>query len=208
MLESLEKLIYTIQEEYNNINVKWNNQERDKKINLKNKLVKDIIKENNIKSKIFAYRNFINDNIIDFTIKLQNEDFKDCKINTRVKTQNSIEYKTQNYYKNHENGEIPINKCFNDLFGIRIILEQNVEHKQIQKFIKEKSEKVKCVNSSKEKGNYKATHIYFSNNNYSFPWELQIWNEEDEQNNLKAHKNYKQDYVKWEAENKGGNIDG
>ena len=208
MYESLEKLINKIQAEYSNISTEWNKNEMPKRIKLKNTLVKDILMSDTIKGEILAYRNYINDNIIDFTIKLQTENFKGCKINTRVKTQNSIEFKTKNYFENHENGEIPINKCFNDLFGIRIILEQNIDHKQIQTFIKEKYKNLKCINSSKKKGNYKATHVYFSINNYTFPWELQIWNKVDEENNLKSHEMYKQEYVKWEAENKGGNIYG
>ena len=207
MFEDLEKLIYMIREEYSFINLKWEVYNRDE-ISLKKKLVKDIVNDNTIKSKIFEYRNFINDNIIDFTIKVQKEVFGECRINTRVKAQNSIEYKTKNYYENHEKGKIPINKCFNDLFGIRIILNQNIKHEEIRKFIRYKFKDIKCVDSSKKLGNYKATHIYFSKDNYSFPWELQIWNKIDEENNLESHKKYKQDYVRWEAENKGGDIDG
>lgn len=51
-------------------------------------------------------------------------------------------------------------------------------------------------------------YLEFSKDNYSFPWELQIWNRIDEESNLESHKKYKQDYVRWEAENKGGDIDG
>lgn len=47
-------------------------------------------------------------------------------INTRVKTHNSIEYKIENYRSNHEDGKIPINKCLNDLYGIRIILSEDI----------------------------------------------------------------------------------
>lgn len=64
------------------------------------------------------------------------------------------------------------------------------------------------MDSSKKEGNYKAIHVYFNKDNYAFPWELQIWNKQDEENNLESHKKYKQDYIKWESENKGGNIDG
>ena len=42
-------------------------------------------------------------------------------------------------------------------------------------------------------------------NNFNFQWELQIWNKEDEMNNINSHEKYKQDYIKWEKENKGGN---
>ncbi len=52
---------------------------------------------------------------------------------------------------------------------------------------------------------YKATHIYFKEDNFNFQWELQVWNEIDEINNINSHERYKQDYVKWEKENKGGN---
>ena len=130
MYEDLEKVIYMIKEEYSFLNLKWEVCDNTK-INLRKKLIKDVIKDNNIKSKIFEYRNFINYYIIDFSMKLQNEIFNESRINTRVKSQNSIEYKTKNYYENHEKGEIPINKCFNDLFGIRIILNGNFQHKEI-----------------------------------------------------------------------------
>lgn len=38
--------------------------------------------------------------------------------------------------------------------------------------------------------------------NNLFPWELQIWKKEDEENNLISHKMYKQDYTSWESEHK------
>ena len=59
---------------------------------------------------------------------------------------------------------------------------------------------LKCINSSKDE--YNATHIYFKKDNYTFQWELQVWNKVDEANNINSHERYKQDYVKWENENK------
>ena len=47
---------------------------------------------------------------------------ENSKVNIRAKAKNSIEYKMENYIKNHENGRIPINKCFKSqpcLFLIR-----------------------------------------------------------------------------------------
>lgn len=64
---------------------------------------------------------------------------------------------------------------------------------------------MKCIDASKSVG-YTAAHIYFSNNNYEFPWELQIWRAADETNNIELHKIYKQDYTKWETEAKGGEV--
>ena len=62
---------------------------------------------------------------------------------------------------------------------------------------------LKCIDSSKDVG-YIATHIYFKKDNYSFPWELQIWDKTHENSNIMLHEQYKQDYIKWEEENKGG----
>ena len=49
-----------------------------------------------------------------------------------------------------------------------------------------------------------ATHMYFKENNYSFQWELQIWDKKHYESNIISHENYKQGYTKWEEENKGG----
>lgn len=60
----------------------------------------------------------------------------------------------------------------------------------------------KCIDSSKR--SYIDTHIYFEKGNFCFPWELQIWAKKDEKNNFQSHKEYKQEYTKWESENRGG----
>ena len=131
-------------------------------------------------------------------LKLQNE------VNSRVKALNSIEFKINNYMTaKHEYGEVALNKCFNDLYGIRIILKENVEYSTIKEFIDEKYSKIlKCYNASKK--DYVATHIYFKEDNYSFQWELQIWDKEHYESNIISHERYKQEYTKWEEENQGG----
>ena len=100
----------------------------------------------------------------------------------------------------HEYGRIPINKCFNDLYGIRIIFEQDIDHNDIKEFIRNKYKgKLKCIDSSKEEG-YIATHVYFKKDNYSFLWELQIWDKTHEKSNIALHEQYKQEYTKWESD--------
>lgn len=206
MLEVLKDLINQIQNEYSIISKIWLSNPFYQKINLKNLCVIDINDESNILNVILAYRSCINDNIIPFSLALQNYNFKNCRINTRVKAQNSIEFKVDNYKKNHENGNVPIIKCFNDLYGIRIILDETINYKQIIKYLNENFSNLKPIyrEIALSGSIYKAAHVYFKIDNYYFQWELQIWNKEDEQTNLESHKKYKQDYVKWEAENKGG----
>lgn len=86
---------------------------------------------------------------------------------------------------------------------IRIIYNEELTYNKIVNLVNNKYSNLKCINSSKK--DYKATHIYFKNNNFSFQWELQVWNKLDEIKNIQSHEKYKQDYVRWENENKGGN---
>lgn len=148
------------------------------------------------------YRQFLNDRALKLTMSFESLKLS-CVVDTRIKARNSIEYKIYRYIQEHSDGEIPINKCFNDLFGIRIICEEKLTNKQVSELIKNKFKNLKCIDSSKK--DYKATHIYFKQDNFNFQWELQVWNKEDEINNINSHEKYKQDYVKWEKENKGGN---
>jgi len=203
MLEELEKLINLIKAEYIEFNKKWQNSPYYSHINLKINLVYNLSDNETLLNTIFNYREFINENTIQLLIDFKQFNSEKSKVNIRAKTKNSIEYKISNYIKNHESGEIPINKCLNDLFGIRIICSEKLTYNEISNFINEHYNNLKCIDSSKQ--DYKATHIYFKQDNFNFQWELQIWNKVDEINNINSHEKYKQDYVRWENENKGGN---
>ena len=202
MLKDLDKLIQFIQFEYSEFNEKWKNNENYDKINLNKYEVRNLLDNETLLNNVFNYREFINENNIKLIMDFKKFNTKTIKVNIRAKTKNSIEYKIKNYTQNHEEGKIPINKCLNDLFGIRFITQKNLSYEEIAKLINEKYNNLKCIDSSKKE--YKATHIYFKEDNYLFQWELQIWNKEDEINNINSHERYKQDYIKWERENKGG----
>ena len=203
MIEDLDKLISFIQTEYIELTEKWEQSVYYSKINLKSNVVCDVLENKIILDAIVNYREFINENNIQLVMDFKQFNTNKSKVNIRTKAKNSIEYKIKNYMQNHENGKVPINKCFNDLFGIRIICENELTNNQITNLINNKYSNLKCINSSKK--DYKATHIYFKKNNFSFQWELQVWNKSDEINNIDSHEKYKQDYVRWENENKGGN---
>ncbi len=203
MLEELDVLIIFIEQEYKRLSNKWKKSDLYEEINQKKKLVKDIEHDNNILTTILNYRLFINENHLDIKLEFNRLNLK-SEVNSRVKAQNSIEYKISNYMTDkHNYGEIPLNKCFNDLYGIRIIFEENIDFNDIKKFVDNKyNGKIKCYDASK--GDYVATHMYFKENNYSFQWELQIWDKKHYESNIISHENYKQGYTKWEEENKGG----
>ncbi len=202
MLEELDKLINFIQTEYIDFTKKWEKSYNYSKINLKSTLVCDVLENKILLDAIINYREFINENNIQLVMDFKQFSTEKSKVNIRTKAKNSIEYKIKNYIENHENGKVPINKCFNDLFGIRMICKDELTYTKIADLINNKYSDLKCIDSSKK--DYRATHIYFKKDNFSFQWELQIWNKADEKNNIESHEKYKQDYVRWENENKGG----
>lgn len=122
-MEDLDTLIDFIQTEYIELTQKWEQSIYYSKINLKNNSVCDIL------DTIVNYREFINENNIQLLMDFKQFNTDKSKVNIRTKAKNSIEYKIKNYIQNHENGKVPINKCFNDLFGIRIICEHELSNK-------------------------------------------------------------------------------
>lgn len=199
-LKMLDLLIKEISQIYKNISHKWSKDKGYIKINLKKSCVEKIQTEESLRNLIWGYRNFLLFDKDMIRIPFSLNQFG--HINTRIKASNSIEYKIENYVLNHEAGKVPINKCLNDLFGIRVIIAEEISHKDIQNYITNKYIDLKCIDSSK--GDYIATHVYFKYDNFSFPWELQIWNMTDKDKNLSSHKQYKQEYTKWERQSAGG----
>lgn len=54
-----------------------------------------------------------------------------------------------------------------------------------------------CKNSCK--GSYNGTHIYIYGSNFTFPWELQIWDSNDSSANEQSHSEHKakRAYISW-----------
>ena len=167
------------------------------KINLKRKQVCDVMNDEQILKYILFYRELLNGFMPDMLSKmLSNPITQDLEM--RVKNKNSVDYKLQNYLENHENGKVPLIKCVNDLMGLRMVVDDEIDEDELIEYISGKG--YKCINSSK--GNYRAVHIYIERDNYSFPWELQIWEKQFADGNLESHRAYKQDYTNWERRTK------
>lgn len=165
-----------------------------------NKNVCHIINDSNILNYIYSYRDYLN-TMNDLHIELQKLNLS-CKISTRVKDNNSIQDKLHRYMgEKHNYGEIPIKKCLNDIFGFRIVFNEDYTHDKLIDLLKDKFDNIKVINA--DNNDYRATHAYFKmGDNKSFQWELQMWNKSDEKSNLESHQKYKQEYTKWENERK------
>ncbi|OOR20907.1 MULTISPECIES: nucleotidyltransferase family protein [Bacillus cereus group] len=127
-------------------------------------------------------------------------DYTELDLRTRIKQNESVVNKLKYYRVGKEGaGAFNLNKCLNDLFGIRIIIEDFDHNCRYFNDLCEglKAEyRIRTMDSSKN--NYKATHIYFyGESNRYFPWELQVWNANDLSSNVISHSLHKQEYTKW-----------
>lgn len=196
-MEDLVKLINYIDDKYEELSNNWAASEFYIKMNMR-MLVKDFILDSKYLNYVFKYRSFINSFAVDIANDLNNLNLSNL-VKSRVKVLNSIQYKIENYNENHENGNVPLNKCLNDLFGIRMISNIDLDFEEIKRVIESKFPKLRCIIA--ERGDYYALHIYFKRGNrYRFRWELQVWNKSDEIVNDNSHAKYKQGYTKWENE--------
>lgn len=178
-----------------------------KRLNLRNEEIKkaslsyDLAYYFEFFNAVSEYRERLKQSIVDSEIKslleINNESFA---VESRIKNINSIFSKIYQYINiKKEKGCVSINKCLNDLFGLRLILplaNKNKLLEKLNKIAKENNWHCKIIDASKLE--YKAIHFYMSKDNYSLPWEIQFWLLKDDAANRQSHAKYKQSYTSWE----------
>lgn len=130
---------------------------------------------------------------------ISNKDIE--KLDSMIKTMDNISCRTKTItsIKNKWNKNIgkkrPIKKVFNDIVGIRIITENNIDNiiGYITEIADNKNYKIEKIDfREKHKSNddgYRGIHIYFMNNPKSFRIEIQIWSKVDAILNFYTHQN-------------------
>ena len=203
-LENLDVLISVISRLHAETSDTWSKMGSEQP-NLKSLQVRDIFEEDLFPT-ITAYDMFVSSMDLDKTIgSYEREEFE---VKSRVKMINSIQSKIERYTNMSHEGKVSINKCFNDLLGVRVIANCDITHEEICGHVRNTFD-MKCIDSSKtdpETGEptYIATHIYFRTGNKDFPWELQIWLTKNAERNFASHEKYKQGYKVWDTDNGGG----
>ncbi len=141
---------------------------------------------------IYKYRLNLHENINDYLCKAN----KLNKINYfyRVKTKESIDDKINRF--SCDNNLFPVCNWLNDIFGARIILNQ-YEINIILDYLDEWKNKYGLKNWYKrDKDEYRGIYLYFNNgDNTFFPWELQIWDINDVDDNINSHIKYKRNWI-------------
>lgn len=198
----LSELVLRVQEEYDRTNALWDALSESgghSRPNMGKIRVKHYSDTPDLHDQTEAYRIFIYKMMDrEFLTPLSEETFS---LSYRVKTIDSILDKIERYDTNPRLlGNTPVNKCLNDVCGVRLIAKHAVSTNEIVKYMGDDHPELKILDSSKMKDGmvrYIATHIYFKESNYHYPWELQIWSEEDSEMNFKSHKEHKEAYVNW-----------
>lgn len=174
-------------------------------VHLKNKRVDHIIKgESDDFSLDFIFEDYLTKycNKLTFTqllVKQEVMGIADYEFTLRVKQPESRLSKLLTYrFDKAENGKLPVNKCLNDLFGCRVILDFNNINTAYD-ILETKLENYDFIKIKKrDTYGYKAIHIYFEGlNRHYFPWELQIWHKDSEISNKDSHAKHKQGYIQW-----------
>ncbi|GAJ99141.1 hypothetical protein [Geomicrobium sp. JCM 19055] len=214
---TIEEILHTIKDHYLDFTEVWINDLKDKgnkPYNLKKKQVSHMVSimdsydqyefNNNFIEILNDYNEFLTFLTI-YDLDYLEDEYSHLDLRMRVKEPQSYVSKLLHYRINkNELGKIPLNKCLNDLLGLRLIVpgfnyncpEFKGLFESIQNRFKEKGYRVKlnhqCV------GDYEAIHIYFDGeNNAHFPWELQIWSKEQAKINYDSHALHKQAYTEW-----------
>lgn len=141
---------------------------------------------------ILSYRLNLHEAINDYLLFA---DTKDITFYYRVKTSESIQDKIDRYL-NRQN-QYPANNILNDIFGARIVLPSDDITIILEK-LDDYKEKYGLKNwYLRDVDGYIGIHVYFKNaSNFYYPWELQIWDENDALNNIQNHILYKREFVK------------
>jgi len=154
------------------------------KVNL-SRTIKHIPKEH-----IYTYRLTLHESINDYLMRTDIT----LRYFYRVKTRESIDDKIERFSNRQD--QYPVNNWLNDIFGARIILSAN-EIALVMDLLDIWQDELGLKNwYLREKEGYRGLHIYFKNrSNFYFPWELQIWDSEDVQSNIKNHEKFKRNFV-------------
>ena len=174
----------------------------DKRVNLMKEKIKRVSIDDDDTSFYFDFFNALSDYRERLKTAIANSDIDFLiGVESRIKNINSISSKIYQYINlKNEKGDVSINKCLNDLFGIRIIVplyRMSTLMKIVEELAIENGWKCRIIDASKQ--DYKAIHLYLIKDNFSLRWEVQFWLERFDARNRESHAKYKQSYTSWES---------
>lgn len=186
MLEKIERLINEINKLHSAFSEDYFETGKVLKVNLKHTFAKVPTEH------ILSYRLNLHESINDYLYRASVEDIHYFY---RVKTTESILDKIERF-KQRSDG-YPVNSILNDIFGARIIADSNTIS-QVMENLEAWKEKYGLKNwYLRDKDEYIGIYIYFKNgSDFSYPWELQVWDKKDAEQNIQSHRKHKREFVR------------
>ena len=133
VLQHLDDLISHLTDLHAEISGKWSEmQGNEEQPNLKRKQVRDVVVDIPLYEMVLGYRMFLTSLDQCPIVRFGMEGFD---VRCRTKMPNSVQSKTERYLNMEHRGHVSMNKCFNDLFGIRAIMDTEVTHAEIRDHI-------------------------------------------------------------------------
>lgn len=198
MNEFVVKLIEEISQYYLRLVSDWKKESKGcRPYNLNKYQIRDVIYDPAFLAYLDDFHNYLTTRL-QLTIPIMElAQIASCKVEVRVKLKASIEDKIDRYNRGTLQGKMKVNKCLNDLAGFRIILNPQITRTQAATDFNaacsiKYGSNLKVTDASKN--GYVATHIYLKADNLSFPCEVQLWDENDEDENIRMHSLYKEGY--------------
>ncbi len=185
MLKKIERLIDEINKLHLAFSEDYFETGKVEKVNLKHTFAKVPTEH------ILSYRLNLHESINDY---LYRADLEGVHYFYRVKTSESILYKIERFKERSEG--YPVNSVLNDIFGARIIVDSDSISEMMLRLDDWQSEYGLKNWYLCDKDGYVGVHIYFKNkNNFYYPWELQVWDKKDAEENIRNHREYKRKFV-------------
>lgn len=204
--EHLRDLIFRIRDIHASVTEGWRDHARRNGLSVFNQRstkVKHLDSKRELMESVYGYVDFLRGRpeLSEFVGQ-----FDGYEITSRVKNHNSIEEKIDDYCRKRvQRGEVSVNKCLNDLFGIRIIIDcESLDDDDLtsmtDSFGNALTLEDKDVPARGDIPPYIAKHIYFKQSNEDYRWELQIWRTADQENNHESHRKHRYIYRGWESD--------
>ena len=129
-------------------------------------------------------RKFDKENLINEILDIKEfyestELLRDVRFSYRIKSLQSCILKYNKYYPSTE-----VNKCYNDLLGIRVRVE---EYKEILAMNLDSFRIADMTNGKVNDDGYRGIHLYYQKNNRNYPIEIQVNSKEDRKFNDWLH---------------------
>lgn len=188
-LALIEPIILQLHQLFIEINERLTQHPEYHPFNTKRTTVKQLMAKAELRQSLIAYLdNLLSDDVLNRRLQSLTET-NDPIFRFRVKRIDSLSAKLDWYAQ--KTGDFPINKSINDLLGTRLVVNsvRQFESELLDYFLGMHDNGIRR-GYIRDDRQYHALHLYISDTNNELRWEIQIWDEQDQAANIRAHRQH------------------